>query len=97
MTIGAFSVQLELETKEERHTRATHSHSGAEHPCPARSDRGTEKNMGNIGDLTRLRKGQWTPDTSCADPETPRFSESTPTLRSDWVWKGNPPWRCCDP
>ena len=83
MTTGASSVQLELETKAERHTPATHSNSGAEHPCPACSDRGTEKNMGNIGDLTRLRKGQWTPATSCADLETPRISESTPTLRSD--------------
>ena len=91
MTIGTFSVQLELETKEERHTPATHSNSGVEHPCSAHSDHGTEKNMGNIGDLTRLRKGRWTPATSCADPETPRVSESTPTLRSDWVWKGNPP------
>ena len=74
-----------------RHTPATHSNSGAEHLCSLRSDRGTEKNMGNIGDVTRLRKGRWTPATSCADPETPWVSESTPTLRSDWVWKGNLP------
>ena len=42
MTTGASSELPVQETKEERHTPATHSNSGAEHPCPERSDRGTE-------------------------------------------------------
>ena len=94
---GASSAQLELETREERHTPATHSSSGAEYPCPVRSDRGTEKNMGNIGDLMRWRTDRWTPATSCADLEKLRSSESILTLRSDWVWKGNRPEHCSAP
>ena len=56
------------------YTPATHSNSGAEHPCPERSDRGMEKNIGNIGNLVRWQKGRWTPAAASADLERPLLS-----------------------
>ena len=60
---------------------ATHSNSGAEHPCPERSDRGTEKNMDNTGDLGRWQRDRLKPATSCKDPERSRSSGSIPTFK----------------
>ena len=94
---GASSELLELETREERHTPATHSSSEEAHPFPERSDCGKVKNISNISDLVMLQKGRLRPATSCIDPEKPPASASILSPESGSGEIKNPPARCVSP
>ena len=83
--------------KVEMHTPDNRPRSKEERPHPRHSDRGRAKNMENIGDSTRWRKGRSLPANVSVDPGRLPISASTPSPRSDWAWRERPPRHCSSP
>ena len=74
----------------ERHTPDNHPSSEEERPYPRHSDREITKNMVNIGDSTRWRRGRSSPANVSADLGRLPASESTLSPGFDWVERERP-------